>query len=164
MLRNPMNHPLKYLYRIFVMMFIPTALFLSIAKAEPTHDVEGYWKSIDNKTFKPTAYWHLFVRDNVLYGYLVAYPDMKPDDICETCPGEFKDKPQLGTPWLKLQKRTHDNKWEDGYIIDSGKGKKYKAKVWFEDGKLKVRGYISFFYETQEWSKATKDEAEKGFD
>lgn len=148
---------------IIRLVFISVVLFHIGLKAEPASNAEGYWKSIDNKTLKPTAYWHLFIRDNVLYGYLVTYPDMKPDDICENCPGEFKDKPQLGTPWLKLQKRTDENKWEDGYIIDSGKGKKYRAKVWAEDGKLKVRGYVSIFYETQEWLKATKDEAERGF-
>lgn len=131
--------------------------------AETTGNVEGYWKSIDNKTQEATAYWHLFVKDEILYGYLVTYPDMKPNEVCDKCKGEFKNKPQLGTPWLMLKKLRNDNVWEDGYVVDSGKGKYYRARVWVEDGTLKVRGYVSFFYETQEWIRATKEEAENGF-
>ena len=158
-----MNRRRKFFFFTITSVFLSIALFHIGVKAEPAYDVEGYWKSIDEKTLKATAYWHLQVKDGVLYGYLVTYPDMKPDDICEECPGEFKDKPQMGTAWLKLQKLRSDNKWEDGYIIDSGKGKKYTARVWVEDGILKVRGYVSFFYKTQEWLSSTKDEAEKGF-
>jgi uncharacterized protein (DUF2147 family) len=32
-------------------------------------------------------------------------------------------------------------------------GKIYKAEVWPEDGKLKVRGYLGIFYRTQTWQK-----------
>ena len=153
----------KLIFKVIVIIFVLVAVFHTQLKANTTYDVEGYWKSIDDKTLEATAYWHLFVKDDILYGFLVTYPDMKPDDVWEECPGEFKDKPQLGTPWLKLKKLRSDNKWEDGYIIDSGKGKKYTARVWVEDDKLKVRGYISFFYKTQEWLSSTRDEAEKGF-
>ena len=159
-----MDNIKKLNFRIIALLFISILLFYIGLNAEPTYDVEGYWKSIDDKTLEATAYWHLFVKDDILYGFLVTYPDMKPDDVCEECPGEFKDKPQLGTPWLKLKKLRSDNKWEDGYIIDSGKGKKYTARVWVEDDKLKVRGYISFFYKTQEWLSSTRDEAERGFE
>ena len=27
----------------------------------------------------------------------------------------------------------------------------YKAEIWTEDGKLKVRGYLGMFYKTQTW-------------
>ena len=29
----------------------------------------------------------------------------------------------------------------------------YKAEIWSEDGKLKVRGYLGPFYKTQTWLK-----------
>jgi hypothetical protein len=29
-----------------------------------------------------------------------------------------------------------------------------KAEIWVEDGTLKVRGYIGFFYKTQTWVKS----------
>jgi hypothetical protein len=39
-------------------------------------------------------------------------------------------------------------------IMDPEDGKTYEAELWVEDGKLKVRGYLGFFYRTQTWVKA----------
>ncbi|RZV56230.1 MAG: DUF2147 domain-containing protein, partial [Flavobacteriaceae bacterium] len=30
-------------------------------------------------------------------------------------------------------------------------GRTYNCKLWIEEGVLKVRGYVAFFYRTQEW-------------
>ncbi len=140
-----------------------SAVLFSFLQAYAASDVEGYWKSIDDKTKEATAYWRLEVKDNILYGYIVSFPNMKPDDACTKCKGEMKDKPTIGTPWIKLTKKNDKNEWEDGYIIDPGKGKQYRAKIWIENGKLKLRGYIAFVYQTQEWLSATQSEAENGF-
>lgn len=115
--------------------------------------VEGYWKSVDEQTDKVTAYWKLEVKDNRLLGYLVSYPDMKPDSVCEACKGELKEffgQPIKETAWLNLSKNRNEV-WQDGYIIDAGKGNKYQAKVWVKDGNLMMRGYIGFFFRTQTW-------------
>ena len=40
-----------------------------------------------------------------------------------------------------------------GTILDPDDGKIYKAEIWTEDGKLKVRGYLGAFYRTQTWVK-----------
>lgn len=37
--------------------------------------------------------------------------------------------------------------------IYEANGKDYKCSIWLEDGKLKVRGYIGFLYETQTWKR-----------
>ena len=44
-----------------------------------------------------------------------------------------------------------DDEWEDGSICDPKNGKVYDCKMWLEDGNLKVRGYVAFFYRTQTW-------------
>jgi uncharacterized protein (DUF2147 family) len=44
-------------------------------------------------------------------------------------------------------------KWEGGRIYNPKNGKDYKCSIWLEDGKLKVRGYIGFLYETQTWKR-----------
>ncbi|VAX17324.1 hypothetical protein MNBD_IGNAVI01-134, partial [hydrothermal vent metagenome] len=36
-------------------------------------------------------------------------------------------------------------------ILDPKKGKVYDCKLWVENGKLQVRGYVLFFHRTQEW-------------
>ena len=133
-------------------VLLPALLLLSLfTSAEST--VSGYWKSIDDQTGKVTAFWKLEIKDNRLLGYLVNYPGMKPENVCMQCKGElqeFFEKPIINTAWLNLSKN-RDGIWDDGYIIDSGKGEKYKAKVWLEDGSLMMRGYIGFFFHTQTW-------------
>ena len=44
-------------------------------------------------------------------------------------------------------------KWEGGKIYNPKNGKTYKCSIWLEGNKLKVRGYVAFFYETQIWTK-----------
>lgn len=131
--------------------------------ASAESSIEGYWKSIDEQTSKASGYWKLEVKDNRLLGYLVNYPDMKPDNTCIVCTGklkEFYEKPIQGTAWINLRKNK-DGVWKDGYIIDSGEGKKYKAQIWVEDGNLMMRGYIGFFYRTQTWIKTDQATAEQ---
>ena len=45
-------------------------------------------------------------------------------------------------------------KWEGGRIYNPKNGKTYKCSIWPEGDKLKVRGYLGVFYETQTWKKA----------
>jgi uncharacterized protein (DUF2147 family) len=45
------------------------------------------------------------------------------------------------------------NKWEGGKIYNPKNGKSYKCSMWLEGDKLKVRGYIAMFYETQTWTR-----------
>ena len=50
--------------------------------------------------------------------------------------------------------RKSGKEWKGGKILDPENGKSYDCKIWLEEGKpdvLKVRGYIAFFYRTQEW-------------
>ena len=46
-----------------------------------------------------------------------------------------------------------DEVWEDGEILDPENGNIYRCKIWIEEGKLKVRGFIMFLYRTQTWIK-----------
>ena len=47
------------------------------------------------------------------------------------------------------------DRYKGGTILDPADGKIYKAEVWVEDGKLKVRGYLGVFYKTQTWVKGS---------
>ncbi len=70
------------------------------------------------------------------------------------------DKKKRNTPLLGML-TFFDFKYEEG-ILKSGKlydpksGKTYRGKLWIEDGKLKVRGYLGFFYETQTWTRTNQ--------
>jgi len=71
---------------------------------------------------------------------------------CTACKGEDKDKPIVGLVIIKDLSASGD-RYKGGTILDPEDGKVYKAELWIEDGKLKVRGYLGMFYRTQTWLK-----------
>jgi len=48
-----------------------------------------------------------------------------------------------------LKKR--GTEWSGGTILDPENGKTYRCKIWLDDGKLKVRGYLGILFRTQTW-------------
>lgn len=46
----------------------------------------------------------------------------------------------------------NDGEW-DGKIYDPKKGETYTCKLWLEAGKLKVRGYLGWLFDTKTWSR-----------
>lgn len=123
-------------------------------------DITGTWKTIDDKSKKVRSLVELTIKDHKLYGTITKlYPnDGEPDNpLCEECSGERKNQPMLGMQiidGLELNK----NEWKNGEILDPNNGKTYDSKIWLEDGKLQVRGYIGFFFRTQEWIKHQQNE------
>ena len=51
--------------------------------------------------------------------------------------------------------RPSGDRYKGGTILDPEDGKVYKAEIWTEEGKLKVRGYLGPFYKTQTWLKGS---------
>lgn len=49
-------------------------------------------------------------------------------------------------------------KWSGGTVYDSKSGKTYKGKIWMDDGKLMMRGYVgvSLIGTTASWTKHAK--------
>ena len=74
----------------------------------------------------------------------------KLEKVCDKCTDDRKDQRILGLPIIRNMKK-NGNEWEDGTILDPENGKVYDCKIWLEDGKLMVRGYVAFFYRTQQW-------------
>ena len=113
----------------------------------------GKWKTIDDKTGKPRAVVEIYERDGQAFGKIIkTFPDPgePTDPICNKCKGADKDQKIIGMEILRNMVKD-DDEWDDGTILDCEEGKTYDCKIWVEDGKLKVRGYIAFFYRTQEW-------------
>jgi len=59
-------------------------------------------------------------------------------------------KPIVGMVIINDMEKDEDE-WGNGTILDPENGKIYRCKLWVEDGKLMVRGYIAFLYRTQTW-------------
>lgn len=122
--------------------------------------VIGKWKTIDDNTGEAKSVVEIYKQNGKVYGKIVKLfrgPDEEQDPICEECPGDRKNKKIIGlTIITDMEWDADDNEYDDGEILDPQDGKVYDCKLWYDDeeGKLKVRGYLAFFYRTQTWVKA----------
>ncbi len=118
--------------------------------------VIGTWKTVDEKTGKVVSEVEIYDQGGKLFGKITRLT--QPNDaqgkpkLCTKCSGEDKDKPVVGLVILKDLSAGGD-RYKGGTIMDPEDGKIYKAEVWTEDGKLKMRGYLGPFYRTQTWLK-----------
>ena len=113
-------------------------------------DITGLWKTIDDETNQPKSIGKLF--GDVVKLFRKEGED--PDPICDKCDEDdprYNQKITGMTIITDMEYQEDDNEWEDGEIMDPKKGKTYDCKLWVEDGKLQVRGYVLFFHRTQEW-------------
>ena len=118
----------------------------------------GKWNTVDEKTGKVVSQVELYDQGGKLFGKITGLTEPnnaqgKPK-ICTKCQGDDKDKPIVGLVILKDLSASGD-RYKGGTIMDPEDGKTYKAEVWPEDGKLKVRGYLGIFYRTQTWQKGS---------
>ena len=116
----------------------------------------GQWKTIDEKSGAVQSVVAIYDQGGKLFGKIVSLTQPvdaqgKPK-ICVKCTGDDKDKPIVGLVIIKDLSSDGDH-WKGGTILDPDDGKVYKAEIWVEEGKLKVRGYLGFFHRTQAWAK-----------
>jgi len=121
-------------------------------------DVPGTWKTVDEKSGKVRSQVEMYEQGGKLFGKITGLAEPNDDQgkpkICTKCSGADKDQPIVGLVIIKDLSLSGD-RYKGGTIMDPEDGKVYKAEVWIEDGKLKVRGYLGLFYKTQTWIKAT---------
>jgi uncharacterized protein (DUF2147 family) len=126
---------------------------LALAAESPV----GTWKTVDDKTGKERSQVQIYEEGGRVFGRITALTE--PTDragkpkTCTHCTGAEKDRPIIGLVIIRDLARSGDS-YKGGTILDPEDGKVYKAEIWVEDGKLKVRGYVGFFYKTQTWLKA----------
>jgi len=117
----------------------------------------GLWKTIDDDTKKEKSLVRISESGGVLSGKIekVLDPKAKPDEVCDKCADERKDKPMVGLIIIRNTKQSTDDPtlWTGGDITDPNNGKVYKLRLKpAEGGKtLEVRGYIGPFYRNQTW-------------
>ena len=127
------------------------------AAASAAAPVVGRWNTIDEKTGKVVSQVEVYDQGGKLFAKIVGLTE--PTDAqgkpktCTKCAGPDKDAPIVGLVIIKGLSLDGD-RYKGGTIMDPEDGKVYKAEVWPEDGKLKVRGYLGIFYRTQTWTKA----------
>lgn len=113
----------------------------------------GKWKTVDDATGKVKSVVEIFEKGGKLHGrVLELFDPPEPDPKCDKC---AKDDARHGMPVRGLEiirNLVKDGQaWANGDVLDPENGKVYKCKIWVENGKLQVRGYIAFLYRTQTW-------------
>ena len=143
----------KLLSLIAFLLFI-----LSISLSAQHEEITGLWKTIDDEIpGRVKSVVKIYIKDGKLYGDVVKLfrlPEEDQDPVCDKCDDDDprKDQKVLGmTIITEMVLDEDDNEWEDGEILDPKKGKVYDCKLWVENNKLQVRGYVLFFHRTQEW-------------
>lgn len=130
---------------VFGILLLPQTFAASIA---------GNWTTIDDVTGQKRAIVHINVSGDSASGTIVQiFPQPGDTGICSKCPGAFKGKPIKGMTFLWGLKKSGDNVWEGGKILDPKNGKIYRAKVTLQGNSLLVRGYVGFSVlgRTQTW-------------
>ena len=138
-------------------MFTAAALLCAgLASAQMTP--VGLWKTIDDDGKTEKSLVRISESGGLVSGKVekVLDPKAKPDDVCDKCSDERKDKPIVGLAIIRNAKKSSDDTWEGGDITDPNNGKVYKLRLKPLDGgkKLEVRGYIGPFFRNQQWVRA----------
>ncbi|MCY6411440.1 DUF2147 domain-containing protein [Acinetobacter sp. VNH17] len=125
-----------------------TLLFSSIAiYATP---IEGYWKSVDDRTGEQLSIVEIRKGNDGLYHGKIVYRYPNPHGValshCVKCPAPYTNQPILGLEILSELKDdpNNPNAYIDGKIMEPTSGRVYKGKaVVTSDGKrLRMRGYM----------------------
>ena len=138
-------------------MFTAAALLAAgIASAQMTP--VGLWKTIDDDGKTEKSLVRISEVGGLVSGKVekLLDPKTKPDDVCDKCTDERKDKPVVGLTIIRNAKKSGDDTWEGGDITDPNNGKVYKLRLKPLDGGrlLEVRGYIGPFFRNQQWIRA----------
>jgi len=116
----------------------------------------GKWKTVDDKSGKVVSEVQVYEQSGKLFGKITGLTEPNNKEgkpkTCVKCGGEDKDKPIIGLVIIKDVALAGD-RYKGGTILDPEDGKVYKAEVWTEGEKLKVRGYLGPIYKTQTWIK-----------
>ena len=128
---------------LLITFLLPLAMF--------AQDINGRWVTIDDNTGKRRSVVEIEVKDGKANGRIVEiYDKTKADKTCDACTDDRKGKRIQGMEIIRGMVKDGDE-WEDGTIMDPDNGKIYDCKLWLENGQLKVRGYVAFFFRTQTW-------------
>jgi uncharacterized protein (DUF2147 family) len=137
--------------------------------------VEGYWISIDDKTGKVTAGWHIYQEGGKLFGKIISMAEYPNTVRAEKCKDSYSGFPLsgrvsqmtvVGTPWIFGLSPDKPGAWSGGHIINPEDGNMYKCKITyhtangrkFKTDTLEVRGEIGLgIGGSQYWQKSTQE-------
>jgi uncharacterized protein (DUF2147 family) len=129
--------------------------FVVLAQAVAAQDIVGTWRTVDDGDGKDRSQVEIYRQGDRYFGKVTKIyprPNEPTDPVCEKCSDGRKNQKIMGMVIVRdLVKK--GSEFKNGNILDPNNGKVYDCKLWIENGTLKVRGYLGFFYRTQTWYK-----------
>lgn len=130
---------------------------------ETPNSIDGYWKTIDDKTGNPKGIIQIYSNENVVYAKVMGgFPvnGVVPHQFCTKCPSPFTNQPVTGMQIMwGLTYNTQEQDYEGGHILDPDSGNIYHVMITpsNDNQSLKVHGYIGFplLGRTQMWYRLT---------
>jgi uncharacterized protein (DUF2147 family) len=130
-------------------------LIIFFTQISISQSIVGKWKTIDDETGEAKSIVQIWkAEDGMFYGKIMKLFDpKKQESVCDKCdPKDSRYKQKvIGMKIINGMKKTGNNEWTEGTILDPNNGKVYKCKLFTEGKNLMVRGYIAFLYRTQTW-------------
>lgn len=141
--------------RLIVRCLLLSACCALIQGTSHAQGIFGRWVTIDDNSGKKRSIVEISERGGKAYGKIVQLfrePGEEADPVCDECDAadDRYNMKVIGMEFIRGMVRD-DDEWDDGTILDPENGKVYDCKLWVEEGKLKVRGYVAFFFRTQTW-------------
>jgi len=138
----------KWTVSVAAVLTLASTSAMALANRTTPH---GSWRTIDDETGETKSIVKLYEVEGKLYGRVDKLL-LRPGALCDKCEGEDYNKPIEGmvVVW-GLSDTDGDGVWEGGKVFDPEKNKTYRCKVWLEEGKIVIRGYLGPFFRTQRW-------------
>jgi uncharacterized protein (DUF2147 family) len=113
----------------------------------------GHWRVV-NSDGTSGGQVETYLENGKLFGRATQVrPGRTPQDVCDKCSGEYKNRLILGMVIMRNFHPEGDD-WVGGTVVDPENGWEYKGKIWTvgKDG-LHMRGYIgiSLLGRTESW-------------
>ena len=133
-------------------------IFCSTLRAD---NIQGFWKTIDEKTGQPQCIVAIYEYQNKYYGRIIGTYN-KQGEMNETLDAPQDRAPGVvGKPFycgLDLIWDLKKGSKCKGKIVDPKKGNIYRAELWVKDGNLIVRGKLLCFGRNQTWLPASNED------
>lgn len=132
------------------------------AATEPPDRLPGLWEQVDDKTGKLQGLVRITLSVDGSYRgvveKIIPEPGDDPNPKCDKCRDKRRDQPVLGMEIISGLRRSEEQSYTGGEILDPDEGDIYRLKITVLDqgAKLDVRGYlgIALFGRSQIWLRA----------
>ncbi len=117
---------------------------LTPALAQDLASPIGRWRTVDDKTGKPSGIVRIYEQNGALYGNIEQIFDSTRAGLnCAACTDDRKNNPLIGLNIIRGSKHDGDV-WDGGTLTDPETGSVYKSSARLDDGwrKLVLRGYL----------------------